>query len=198
MNTQLNPTTESSQTTFKKYFKRFLVVCIGGVVILGAVITFYLVSIFGGLHSDLSTCAKGRTQLFSRTQSLTSEFNAMQFIPGQESVTADVTQQQGDCLDSLPTIYATKEYTTTTTAGAVFDEITAVLSDNGYTAQSNPTKVLNPCSSQYQQYAYTKADQEIDVQLTCASYDATGDSWRQVPVTDAKVLLGVSWAYPQN
>lgn len=186
------------QSPFKKYIKIFVIVLVTAFVAVAAFVAYYIISIVGGLHSDLSTCSKGRTQLFNRTPSITSEFNAIEFVPNQSSVKAEVTKQQGDCVDSLPTIFATKKYVVATNAGTTSDEISNALVKSGYTPKKDNYPSLNSCSYQGKRYTYTKADQKIDIELTCLSYGAKGEDWRQVPATKATAYLEVAWAYPKN
>ncbi len=188
---------------FKKYLK-ILVFALIAVLVVGVVVAgYFIIVIVGGLHSIASSCSKGRTQLFSQTKTITDEFNSIAFISGQDDVKAQVTKQEGDCVDSLPTISATRDFKVATSAGAAFDAMSKALTENGYTTvKSTPYKddfpKLNPCSFKDNQYSYEKGDHKIDIALTCASYGAKGEDWRQVPATNATAYLDVAWTDPQE
>lgn len=156
---------------------------------------FVIIAIFG-IQSDFGSCDKGRTQLFNNSQTIADGFNAINFVPGI-AAKATVEKQNGDCLDSLPTITATREFKTTSTAGEVYDSMTKALVANGYKPEDDYSN-LNPCSYEDNVYSYSKGDHKINITIACSTYGAKDDSWRQVPTTKATADLRVTWYYPEK
>jgi hypothetical protein len=196
---QSAPQQPEKRTTLKKIIKALLITFVVLIVAGAAFVAYYIINIFGGAHSQLSACSQGRTQLFSNTQLITDEFNSIPFVPNQPNVKANIMKQQGDCLDSLPTIFGTKTYSLPPTpAGVVFDQASAALEKNGYTASKDNFPDLNPCSHANNPYSFAKGSQTIKIELTCSNYAAKNPNWRQTLVTGLTVSLSDEWQYPQN
>src|SRR5437899_534734 len=77
-------------------------------VLLFAAFVVYIALGFMGFYGSIRSCSNGRTQLFSQTQTITDDFNAVHLFTNQPDVKASVSKQEGDCVDSLPTIFASK------------------------------------------------------------------------------------------
>ncbi len=195
------PTTTDQMSTRKSPLKRIAkIVAISVAVIAGlgvALVAFEAIIFVVALSTATNSCSKGREQLFGNEQSITNRFNALLFIPSQPNVKAEISKQPGDCIDSMPTIHATKSYDVSMPAGTLFDEIKKVLVEAGYTADGgSPNIPDNPCEYEGQTYEFTNTnpDREIEIKLSCAQYTSTKD-WREIRVTRALVDLYVAWHY---
>lgn len=196
-NVPLPPTPQKAP--LKKTLKIVLIIIITVGVLGLAGITFVVFSVFNALHSASNECSNGRTQLFSNEQAITDQFNKLVLIPDQPNVNADVTKQQGDCVDSLPTIFATKTYIISTTAGIAFDEMSSALTKAGYTASRDSVYAPDdPCQYQDKPYKFTNINpnRDINITMSCTQNSVKGQGWRQIPVTKATAGLTVDWEYP--
>ncbi len=156
-------------------------------------ILFFVLQVFVSVNQTGTDCTNRREELFKGADKTISEFNSIDLLPGSTSTPAKADQQSGDCLDSNPTIYAERKFTTSAEAGTSFDSIKTVLASKGYKLQVDDSyDDLNPCSFEENGYIFKKGDQEIEIMLVCSSYGAKGEEWRKVPLTGASAFLTVT------
>jgi hypothetical protein len=193
----LSPNPQKS--SLRKIIKIILMVLLVGGALGLAGVVFVIFSFFNGLQGVTSECSNARTQLYNKEPVLTDQFNKLLLIPDQPNVVANVAKQDGDCIDSLPMVTATKTYTISTTAGSAFDEINSALTQAGYIASKDSIYLPdNPCAYKDKSYKFTSTEPNRDIEITmsCTKYSVNGEDWRQIPVTEATAQLVVSWKYP--
>lgn len=187
----------AKRSSLKKWLK------VAGITVLAIIsigqitVVIFVVSLLATFEWEMQPCVQGGSQLFSQTSTTTKEFNAIKFVPTQTKVKAKVTKQTGDCIDSIPTIHETRDFTVTSSAGATFDHIAKVLTENGYTPKkdkyyprSNQCSYRDDISPYY--YTYTRGDRnKIDITLTCARHPIGNEAWRQIPATHVTASLEV-------
>lgn len=156
----------------------------------------------GGLE-----CGQGRKQLFADRQTLSDNLNAITFLPGATSSTVSVKTNDGDCFDSLPTVYLEKSYTVSNSAGPLLDAINAKMIEEGY-RDENPEDPRycfpnNEGTSGIIDARYVLADNQdkhkdsqYTVELTCQPTTRAKDyNWRSTPITQATIKRTIEWRY---
>lgn len=174
-----------------------IILSVLGIAIAGYLLIFTILA-YTSINQSFKTCKDGREQLYADTDNIVREFNSIDLIPGQESATSKVEKQDGDCVDSLPTITVERLFTTSAEAGSAFDSMKNALIGKGYKQEIDDSYTgLNPCSFEDNRYTFTKGDKEIQIVLNCSKYIVKSEEWRKIPITSANAYLRVTWSYPE-
>lgn len=179
---------------------------IAAVVYLGPLLLFFGMLAVHQVTSG-GECGQGRKQLYADRQRLSDAFNADAFLPGATSSAVSVKTNDGDCFDSLPTVYLEKSYTVSNSAGSLLDAINAKMIEEGY-KDENPEDPRycfsnNEGTSGIIDARYVLADNQdkhkdsqYTVELTCQPTTRTKDyNWRSTPITQATIKQTVEWRY---
>lgn len=171
----------SKRSLLWKIFVVFISVC--GVVVLLAGVG--LVLFFAGIGKHFSDCDAKRDKLFSNYDTLLNQLDDVTIVSDQPNVKATGTKQDGDCVDSLPTISAKRTFPVDASAGALYAMIDKNMTDQGY-ARDAMSILKPPCAYESQLFLYSKGTQKIEIRFTCATYGTT--AWDAVKVTTVEAL----------
>ncbi len=153
-----------------------------------------------GLESSFfGECKNGRETLFSQEQTITNEVNALSLADNSSTSDATISIQEGDCVDSLPTIFAKKTYTLESSgnAGDVFDHANKQLIDAGYTKNDSLIENKDPCflTIPYIKERNNSNSIGLDLSLSCVG---DNEDWRLNSVQAVNISYNQRWEYPSN
>lgn len=164
-----------------KIFVVFMSIC-GGIILLAIL---GLILFFAGIGQHFSNCDAKRNELYANYDTLMNQFNEIVIVPDQPGVLATGKKQNGDCVDSLPTISAKRTFTVDAPAGDLYARIDKTMTEQGY-ARDVESIMKTPCAYESQVFLYSKGTQKIEVRLTCAAYNT--NNWRQTRVTTVEAF----------
>jgi hypothetical protein len=193
-----NPISKPKKRTSFKVVGVVLLSATGITVIVVVAVLVYMMSIFSSIGNS---CNTKRTNTYNTAGQAIPAFNDVAIVPGVTGSTAHEQKQDGDCVDSLPTVWLQRSFTVNETAQQAVNQVNATMENEGYkspTYDHNTDPNGNPCSANQGGdfgLTYSKPGQpNITVTMNCAAgYDSIND-WQQLPVTevDAEIMFAAS------
>lgn len=151
-----------------------------GLAIVVAVGLFVLLATF--FQSYGHSCEQKRAAVSAAANTGIPIFNQLTIIPGQSGTPAQVGKQEGDCVDSLPTVYATRTVKVNESAAAAMSQVTGALQSQGYAGPiaASGNTAGTPCDPN--RLSYSKPGRQgIEISLQCNG-PITG-TWQSQPVS---------------
>jgi hypothetical protein len=142
------------------------------------------VRFYASTEQYFTDCDKGRLSLFSRYGKVVQTFDGVKIVPDQPDVKAKIIKQDGDCVDSLPTVFARKIFIVNENAAKLYARVNGSLKAQGYVNQTDTysTATTNPCASSGNGLMYSDAEHAINIAFVCAGDDSI--EWSQRTVTE--------------
>lgn len=144
-------------------------------------------------------CGEVKKQLHAQEPALLAEFNAMNFVPGQDNPATTTKFIDSSCgINGPPAISIKREFTNPGNAGPVYDHMKRVIQGAGYEEKDYGYGIYAPCRYEDQSgidsIRFTKQDNNdnklIILNFICSAHAAEGEDWRSIPVSSISVVFG--------
>lgn len=159
---------------------------------------YFVGNIIVDFKSTNDRCHSGGKKLLGRSDEIRKEIDSIDFVPGQPDIKSEVNKNEGDCVDSIPTITLEKTYKNPTmNAGELFDQLTTTLKSKGYSTaydQSRENKCFGVTYYDDGEDYSDHEDREIRIEIECLGlHSEKKASWRLMKVSELSVETSIRW-----